>query len=96
MKLLKASKYSILLLIPLSTTTTINIYIHCSYENVVSFILFYFYLFFYVKQKVTVICFRDAQIVLCQSLICITSVIFKPDHYVVVTFSFWLCLEILC
>ena len=74
MKLRKVSKYSILLLIPLSTTTTINIQIY-------TLLLWKCYVFlkFDVKQKVTVICFCDAQIVLCQSLICITSVIFKPD-----------------
>ena len=45
------------------------------------------------KQKFTVICFCEAQIVLFQSFICITSVIFCLITYVVVTSSFWLCLK---
>ena len=42
-------------------------------------------------SKFTVICFCEAQIVLFQSFICITSVIFSLITHVVVTSSFWLC-----
>ena len=44
-------------------------------------------------SKFTVICFCEAQIVLFQSFICITSVIFCLITHVVVTSSFWLCLK---
>ena len=88
MQLLKASEYNILLLIPLLLQPST-----CIYTALMKMLCLFK---LEVKQKFTVICFCDAQIVLCQSLICITSVIFKPDHYVVVTSSFWLCLEILC
>ena len=68
MQLLKASKYNILLLIPLLLQPST-----CICTALMTMLCLFK---FDVKQKFTVICFCEAQIVLFQSFICITSVIF--------------------